>query len=202
MPPASSSGLTLIEVLIVIFTLAVALTTLLGSYFWQLMLGEHSRNLGLAVHDANRVVEQLRRQNVGGLGCPLSVIPVVGTSWDAWLADTSANGGGGKSFPVNPAAEERIAVTCVRRDAPTPPVGADYCGRVDQVGAGEWHAGLNTADTNYDPLRVTVTVCWRHRGRAIGECTWNGTSLVANDANANGVIESPVMVTTLVTCKG
>lgn len=53
-----------------------------------------------------------------------------------------------------------------------------------------------------DPVEVTVTVCWRHRRRVIGECIWDGAQLVANDANGDGVITSPVSYSTMVTCRG
>jgi hypothetical protein len=56
-------------------------------------------------------------------------------------------------------------------------------------------------DTDHEPLQVTVAVCWRHRNRVIGECAWDGVALSANDADGDGVIESPAMLTTLVTCR-
>ena len=108
-------------------------------------------------------------------------------------------GGAGapKSLGFNPDTNELIVVTCQDNPGASPAV---YCGDVDQVGTGEWatQAGV---DTNYDPLRITVSVCWRHRARTIGECSWNGGGLLANDANGDGVIESPAMLTTLVTCR-
>jgi type II secretory pathway pseudopilin PulG len=193
-----SCGLTLIELVIAILAVGVSMAALLGSFMGQVTLSEHARNMGLATNDLTKIAEQLRRQNVG-VGCPLSAIPPVGTSWDAWLA--SGAGGGGKMIGANPAADERVVFTCVRRGAPAPPANpGDYCGSVDQVGAGEWRT--NPANTNLDPLQVTAAVCWRHRGRVIGECTWDGAALQASDADADGVIESPIMVTTLVTCKG
>ena len=57
-----------------------------------------------------------------------------------------------------------------------------------------------TNDTS-DPMEITVAVCWRHRGRVIGECRWNGGALVANDADGDGVFESPAMLSTLMTCR-
>jgi hypothetical protein len=62
-----------------------------------------------------------------------------------------------------------------------------------------------------DPMRVTVAVCWRHRNRTIGECNFNSVTnvLSAGDPSGgsgphkvNGVVESPAMLTTLITCRG
>ena len=52
-----------------------------------------------------------------------------------------------------------------------------------------------------DPLQVTIAVCWRHRSRTVGECTWDGTQLTSSDADGDGVIESPAMLSTLMTCR-
>jgi hypothetical protein len=54
-----------------------------------------------------------------------------------------------------------------------------------------------------DPATVTVAVCWRNRERTWGECTWNGAALAANPgAGGNAAItESPVMLSTLLTCR-
>ncbi len=56
-----------------------------------------------------------------------------------------------------------------------------------------------------DPLTITVAICWRHRGRILGECTSLGAGLQATQG-ANGfpndtVISSPAMLTTLMTCR-
>ncbi len=196
-------GITLIEILLGAMVLAVAMTAILGAYLWQATLNEHSRSLSLAIQDANRVLERVRQQNIG---CTApSIIPPIGTNWDAWLADTSAQGGGGRSIPATSTTAERVIVTCLRQGAPTPPANpGDYCGDDDQVGAGEWR--VRTDNTDYDPLQVTVAVCWRSRGRILGECTWNGATLTADDTLAvaldtQGVIDSPAMLTTLVTCR-
>lgn len=185
-------GFTLIEVVLGVLTLLVAATAILGAYMGQLTLNEHARNLSLAVHDANRVIEQIRR-NTAACGPPgtLPSVAVV-NGWDAWLA---ANGG--KSLP----GPEQIVVTCQNQ------AGAAYCGTggAAQVATQEWAKQAGT--TVFDPLRVTVAVCWRHRQRTIGECAWNGATLTP-DQNVNvgndtaNVIDSPAMLTTLATCRG
>jgi Tfp pilus assembly protein PilV len=186
------SGLTLIEVVLGTLALSVALAALLGAYLGQVTLNEHARNLSLAAHDANRVVEQLRLNNVGCAGAPSAA---AAGGWNAWLNGQVP----GKSIQnPNQNAEEFVVVTCQNR-------GADaYCGNAApaQVAAQEWAS--QGAATTFDPLRVTVAVCWRHRNRTIGECAWNGAALTANDAGGDndGVVESPAMVTTLVTCRG
>ncbi len=183
----SRGGFTLIEMVLAALTLLIAFGAILGAYFGQLTLNEHARNLSLAVHDANRVIEQIRRNTVA-----CGSLPTVNAAngWNAWLI---ANGG-------LSLAQEQIVVTCQDRTS------AAYCGRVApaQVAAQEW-ASQNAA-TTFDPLRVTVAVCWRHRNRVIGQCTWNGATLTQDDnVQPNptpGVIESPAMLTTLVTCRG
>jgi len=203
------SGFTLIELVLAIMTLVIALSAILGAYISQSTLNEHARNLSLAVQDANRIIEQVRQLNVG-CGQTPSVVPPIQVSgppivryqnWDAWLNETTlGTGGGPKSLQPVGATAEVIAVTCQSENAlPTLP---SYC-PVTQMGS-EWHTA--GAAGTADPLRVTVAVCWRQKGRTIGECTWNGTVLTPVDGS-NGpndfasVIESPAMLTTLVTCR-
>lgn len=206
-------GLTLIELLLGGMTLAITAAAILGAYLGQVTLNEHARNLALGVHDANRVIEDIRQENSP---CTAIINPnrpeVVATneqaatnfaSWDAWLKSTAAGAGGGKSL-AGPDAEELIVVTCQDADGGT--LATDFCGTTNpaQVGTGEWQT--QAAATTFDPLRVTVSVCWRHRERTIGECGWNGAALIPDDTlNVAGdtasVIDSPAMLTTLVTCR-
>lgn len=196
------AGFTLVEVLLAVLTLSIAFAALLGAFLSQITLNEHARNLSLAVHDANRVIERIRQDN---LNCTSPTINPTGvpTSWDAWLQTEV------KSVPtVSSSTEERIVVTCLQQSPSTPPLNpADYCGTggTAQVGTGEWR--VNAGTTSFDPLQVTVSVCWRHRSRTIGECTWTGGTLVAADGgngpnDVQGVVESPASLTTLVTCRG
>ena len=190
-PTDSKSGLTLIEIILGMMVLSIVVLSVIGAGLSQSILNEHSRNLSRAVHDANRILEQIRQQNGGGVCATPSA--VIAGGWDAWLAGQVP----GKSVPVPTVAEERVIVTCQDQDGGA--LAADYCGP-NQVSNLEWvSAGGNTT---LDPIRITVSICWRHRSRTIGECTWNGAQLVANDGDGDGVIESPAMLTTLVTCRG
>lgn len=198
------SGLTLIELLLGGMTLAITAAAILGAYLGQVTLNEHARNLALAVHDANRVIEQVRQINSPCTSNPLipTVIPVDAAgnpqptwTWNTWM--TTGNPGAPKSFQPDPDTNERIVVTCQASD------GSSYCPST-QMGS-EWHAPDAVA-TAEDPIRVTVAVCWRHRQRTIGECRWDGAALIPDDTlNVAGdtasVIDSPAMLTTLVTCR-
>ena len=185
-------GATLVELMLAAVILAIALTALLEAFLGQIALNEQSRNLTWAMNDAARVMERLRQANSGCASTPSAVSPV-GTSWNAWLIDAGATGGGGKSIQD----DEQVFVTC--RDLDGGALQADYCSD-NQTGAGEWH-DKPVADTSLDPINVSVAVCWRHRNRVVGECAWDGTALIADDADGDGVIESPAMLSTLMTCR-
>ena len=203
------SGFTLAEILLGGVVLAVAAASILGAYVGQVTLNEHARNLSLAIHDANRVIERMRQEN-SGVCNPVDIVPPSGATWDAWLGTVAA--GGGKSIGINAVAaqtNELISVTCQDRDGGA--LASDYCrsnvaAPGAQIAAGEWQA--DNSNGVMDPLRVTVAVCWRHRNRIIGECAPNGAALQAADNggsgvhNITGVIESPAMLTTLITCRG
>ncbi|MDD4954470.1 MAG: prepilin-type N-terminal cleavage/methylation domain-containing protein [Candidatus Omnitrophica bacterium] len=52
-------------------------------------------------------------------------------------------------------------------------------------------------DTNPELLQITISACFRHRGRVIGEdSNLNGNLDVGEDVNGNGIIDSPVELTT------
>ncbi len=166
----TKAGMTFVDLLIGSSVLVVTLLALMGVFLGQVTMNEHARNLALATNDVNRVMEQVRRQNTGAGCLSPSVLPPAGfAAWDAWLADTSAVGGGGKSLSLNPGVNELVVVSSV----------------------------------GTDPLAVTVAVCWRQRGRTIGECAWNGAVLSAAPGlggNLN-VTESPAMLSTALTCR-
>ena len=206
-----SCGFTLIEFVLATLTLVVAATAILGAYVGQVTLNEHARNLSLAIQDASRVIEQLRVRNttpcvgdsVGAGNEPTAMFPAgAGVSWDTWL-DTQPAGGRSLLDPFGRNVQfERIVVTC--QDNAT----LVQCGTTGdptaQVGANEstLHPG---GDTNFDPIRVTVAVCWRHRNRNIGQCSGTGP-LTPDDSvpfpnNTPNVIESPAMLTTIITCR-
>lgn len=58
--------------------------------------------------------------------------------------------------------------------------------------------GRTTIDnSNPSLLKINIGVCWQQRGgRVIGECTYSGSSVVFSDANGNGILDSPVQITT------
>jgi type II secretory pathway pseudopilin PulG len=192
----SHPGFTLVELLIGAVMMVIAITALMGAFFGQTVLNEHARNLTWAVNDAGRVLEQMRRVNTGdACAVPDASAPAGYANWNAWLAAAAGVGGGGKSIQPTPNTNELIVVTC--RDNTT----AALCGDDDQVSAGEW--AVAAPNTNFDPIQVSVAVCWRHGLRTIGECTWNaGTqTLTANDADGDGTVESPGMLSTVITCR-
>lgn len=206
--PHSLLAFTLVEIVIGAAVLAIAIVALLGAFLGQITLNEHARNLTLAMNDANRIMEQMRQQNTGA-GCSTPAVQAPGgATWNAWLATTNAGGGksiSGESLPLTPAAagrEELIVVTCQNQ------AGTAYCANT-QFGAGEWHG---PGPTVVNPMRVTVAVCWRHRSRSLGECVWNNALgvLVPTDGTVPynvsppgtaGVIDSPAMLSTLMTCR-
>ena len=164
----AQTGLTFVELLVGAFILLVGIGAMFAAFLGQTNLNEHSRNHSWALHDAGRVMERLRQQNTGaGCAAPSVAAPGGFASWDAWLADTGANGGGGKTVQPTPATNELIVLS----------------------------------PSGVDPITVTVAVCWRSRGRVIGECLWNGAALVPNDADANGTFTSPTMLSTRLTCR-
>jgi len=184
-PAHWTGGFTLVEVVLGGLVLAIAIAAILGAYVGQLTLNEHARNLSMAINDANRVIEQIRQQNSPCAGAAPSIQWPSDGSWNGWLGNLAA--GGGKSIQPDPNNNEFVATTCQEADgSPTYP----SCSAADTAGA--------------NPVRVTVAVCWRHRGRIIGECddttppTPNEGRVVANDTAA---IDSPAMLTTLVTCR-
>src|SRR3989338_8388413 len=182
-------GFTLAEVLLGAMALSVAIAAILGAYIGQLTLNEHARNLSVAIQDANRVIERIRQQNTPCVGstAPTALPPVPYNTavnrWDEWLADTTATGGGGKSIQPLPNVNELVVLTAQNR-----------------AGTATWVAG-----SGENQIRVTAAVCWRHRARTIGECDWNGANLVENELlnmpTDTTAIDSPAMLTTLVTCR-
>ena len=177
----------LVEFLIGAAILVIAVTFLILVHVSQLTLSEHARHLALAVNDATRVMERLRRLNAGA-GCLAPTVNPAALpaaecggapcpSWDQWL-EVPAPGGGGKSLGPNPAANERVQVSCL-----------------DEQGG--------PCDPGDDPLMVTVAVCWRHRRRILGECV-DGVVLTPQDGvngyAADNVIQSLAMLSSALTC--
>ena len=186
-------GFTLVEILLGSFIMVVALGAMMGAFVSHSLLGANARNLTAALNDATSVMEQIRVQNTGS-GCGSPSAEMSG-GWDAWLEAQPQ--GRSLRLPTN----ELVALTCQDES------GASYCGRggsPKQVATQEWAS--QPGQTTYDPIRVTVAVCWRHQGRVIGECQWRNNALEAVDGingpnNRIRVIESPAMLTTLITCR-
>ncbi len=210
--------------------IAVVLTALMGALVGRSYLNAHARNLTAAMNDATRVMEAIRRQNSGAANCPSGIPtakPAGFKSWNDWL-DAPAQG---KSVrQPNQNQFELIAVTCQDDTGgmdPTNYCGAQAVGanpaQPAQVGTGEWRdangrgsrLGVNTT---FNPIRVTVAVGWHQRGRSAGgeflytppttttskkgsTTTKPATFAVGPDADGDGAIESPAMLTTLVTCR-
>lgn len=119
-------GFTLVELMMGASILAVVLVALGGALTGQSFLNANARNLNLAMNDATRIMEEIRRQNTVGSGGCASGIPVAtppgysstallstNNSWDAWLQSAVAGGGGGKSVQTaNANTQEVVAVTC------------------------------------------------------------------------------------------
>jgi type II secretory pathway pseudopilin PulG len=175
-------GFTIIELLIGLFILVLSSTALLSSFVSQVRLGDIAQNISLATHDADHVLESMRQKMNGG-PCSLPDASISG-GWDAWLQAQVA----GKSLKVpNPSSNEKVFITCLNRDGSVP------CAS-NQISTSEWQVGGGA--TNFNPIHITVAVCWRQEGRIIGECSWDGTKLIASDTDSNGVISSPVMLLT------
>ncbi|MBI4342236.1 MAG: type II secretion system protein [Candidatus Omnitrophica bacterium] len=163
------SGLTLVEVIIGALTLALGIVSLLGALVGQITLSEQARSRLWANTDASRVMEQLRRQNHGATCTTPSANPPAGfASWDAWLADTTAGGGGGKSVQPNPAANELVVVTASGTDPLTVTVAACWRQRNRVIGECTWNgaalsanpgAGGNPAITESTAMFTTTMTC-------------------------------------------
>ena len=73
-----------------------------------------------------------------------------------------------------------------------------YTFAVDDMAAGDSVGHVSVNNTNTSLLNITVGVCWEQKaGRIIGECQEAAGVLVFNDTNANGVLDSPVQIITL-----
>ena len=164
-------GFTLVEVMVAIMTLLVALIALFGAIVGQATLNEHARNLTWAINDANRVMERLRQLNTG-CTTPSVAVP----------SECETDGDGDNNDP------------CASWDAwLNGPVAGGKSIQPNEL------VVLTTTGAN--PLPITVAICWRHRGRTLGECSWSGVQLSPNDADGDGLIESPAMLSTLMTCR-
>jgi len=158
-----------------------------------------------------------------------SARPPTRQSWNEWF-ERDAQPGKSVGAASQPQSErdrlEVVVVTCQEvGDQDGDGTADEYCGKSNQTGQQEWQpwwppgqptGGGQSGNTLFDPIRVTVAVGWSLRPprgtSAIGginsgrEFTYrqqgNDRRLyVGPDADGDRVIESPAMVTTLVTCR-
>ncbi|MFA5038504.1 MAG: prepilin-type N-terminal cleavage/methylation domain-containing protein [Candidatus Omnitrophota bacterium] len=70
--------------------------------------------------------------------------------------------------------------------------------QVPQMAANQSLGYVVINNSNASLLRVDAGVCWKQKNdRIIGECQESSGALVFSDANGNGILDSPVQVTTL-----
>ena len=172
-------GFTLVELLVGVVILIMAITALLGAFIGQTVLNEHHRNLSWAMNDARQVMERLRQLNIG-CGTPTalaSALPVAECGGAACASWDAwvASASGGGGKSIQPTPAVNELVT------------------------------VSNPNPGGDPLQVAVAVCWRHRNRTFGECTWSGVALSASDGSngfaADGIIQSPAALSTFLTCR-
>jgi hypothetical protein len=166
-------GFTLIEFVSGSALLLVVIAGFLYLYVTEQALNEHAVNLSWAAADADRVMEQLRSQNFPGTCAGINTNPPVGADWDAWLADVSAAGGGGKNVPVTTGSQERVVLSVPAPAADPRPVVVSVCWR---------HRDRTIGECNWDPATQTLT---ENPG-------------MSGDPN---VTSSPAMLATLLTCR-
>ena len=73
---------------------------------------------------------------------------------------------------------------------------------IDELPVGESMGIVYVDNTNPDLLEVTISVCWRQRGRIIGEDSdLDGSLDLGEDLNGNGIIDSPAQLISLITVR-
>lgn len=200
-------GFTLIEVMMAAAVLAVVLVALTGSLTGQEYMKLHARNLTLAMNDATRVMEEIRRRNTGSTGTCADGVPSVRPpahpwggyygNWDAWLgAPPELWGGGGKQVQTPDSRRyELIAVTC-QGDENDDGTFDTYCGTAGptpQIGTAEWMRP--DTETSFDPIQVTVAIGWVQHGRVVGG-TRQGTEFqIQGQVVTNGKVTSQEQIT-------
>jgi Tfp pilus assembly protein PilV len=153
-PASADAGLTLVELMVGAAILVIGIVALLGAFLSQITLNEHSRNLTMAINDANRVMERMRQQNTSGACLAPSVAAPAGfATWDAWLADMGAAGGGGKSVQPTPAVNELVVISNTGSDPIQVTVSICWRQRERVLGECTWNgAALVPGDTNGDGI--------------------------------------------------
>ena len=101
----------------------------------------------------------------------------------------------------NLALNAAMAVLEEIRSAPFLSIFSNYNGYTFQVAGMSADSSLGQAfidNTNPGLLNVTIGVCWRQKSsKIIGECQISGGVVTFSDANGNGILDSPVELTTL-----
>ena len=169
--PGQRRGLTLVELMLGAMLLTIAFTGLLQAWLSHMTLNEHSRSLSWAISDADRVMERLHQANASAACSAPTVTPPVGfANWDAWLADTTANGGGGKSIQPNPAVNELIVLSTAGSDPLQVSVAVCWQNRGRILGECTWNgaalvpnpgAGGDPAVTESLAMLSTIVSCRR-----------------------------------------
>ena len=104
--------------------------------------------------------------------------------------------------------QRNSGANCVAPDLGAPAGSASWDQWLQNAGGGKTlQLGTNapeliwvSPDTADNHETVTVSVCWRHRNRVLGECAWDGAQLVASPGG-DGMVSSPVMLSTRMTCR-
>ena len=165
---ARRRGLTLLELLLAVAICLMAIGVLVSVFLQQRILSEHTRNLTWATNDASRVIEELRKRNSGGGCVPSANAPAGFASWDAWLGNTGATGGGGKSVQPTPTTNELVVVTSSGTDPLSVIVAICWRNRNRIVGECTWNgaalspnpgAGGNPAVTESPAMLSTLLTC-------------------------------------------
>ncbi len=86
------------------------------------------------------------------------------------------------------------------RSAPFLSIFSSYNGYTFQVSGMPGNSSLGRVvidDTDPALLNVNIGVCWRQKAsKVIGECQLSGETVIFSDANGNGILDSPVQLTT------
>lgn len=162
----SKNGFTIAEVLLAVAILAFALCGILATYLASFNLASISKNTNIAASAAQSVIEQIRATPFTTLADRIQ--PQIRLNGNFYNLANLGNNRWSLAFSVNnmPA---NMGVAYIDIDnAVTPKI-----------------------------LKATVSVCWLQGNRVLGEdVNLSGSLNAGEDANANGIIDSPMELTT------